>query len=132
MALPKLNSQICWSDQRMQPNQRKTACRGFFITDEWKLYQIIMHKHGIQIRKYNRIKSLTLLLKCLKIMENATFLSNGNQVDMCSLPVLLVNLFVYFYRCNLGCLEFYMCDILHLYCIMHTVCCIAFIAWWNF
>ncbi|XP_047168933.1 wings apart-like protein 1 [Vigna umbellata] len=30
-------------------------------------------------RNDKRIKSLTLLLKCLKIMENATFLSNDNQ-----------------------------------------------------
>lgn len=32
------------------------------------------------LRKDKQIKSLTLLLKCLKIMENATFLSKDNQV----------------------------------------------------
>ncbi|KAG5038407.1 Wings apart-like [Glycine max] len=34
------------------------------------------------LRNDKRIKSLTLLLKCLKIMENATFLSNGNQTHL--------------------------------------------------
>ncbi|KAL2588117.1 hypothetical protein GLYMA_13G181800v4 [Glycine max] len=33
-------------------------------------------------RNDKRIKSLTLLLKCLKIMENATFLSNENQTHL--------------------------------------------------
>ncbi|ESW31298.1 hypothetical protein PHAVU_002G226800 [Phaseolus vulgaris] len=33
-------------------------------------------------RNDKRMKSLTLLLKCLKIMENATFLSNGNQTHL--------------------------------------------------
>ncbi|KAK7400542.1 hypothetical protein VNO78_11751 [Psophocarpus tetragonolobus] len=33
-------------------------------------------------RNDKRIKNLTLLLKCLKIMENATFLSNNNQTHL--------------------------------------------------
>ncbi|RDX74768.1 hypothetical protein CR513_45444, partial [Mucuna pruriens] len=33
-------------------------------------------------RNDKRMKSLTLLLKCLKIMENATFLSNDNQTHL--------------------------------------------------
>ncbi|KAL2344009.1 hypothetical protein Fmac_005294 [Flemingia macrophylla] len=34
------------------------------------------------LRNDKRLKSLTLLLKCLKIMENATFLSNDNQAHL--------------------------------------------------
>lgn len=66
-------------------------------------------------RNDKRIKSLTLLLKCLKIMENATFLSNENQVDMCSLPAcLLINcLFIFidviFAVLNFTCVAFSIC-----------------------
>lgn len=38
------------------------------------------------LRNDKRLKSLTLLLKCLKIMENATFLSKDNQVKLCFYP----------------------------------------------
>lgn len=31
-------------------------------------------------KEINMVRSLVLLLKCLKIMENATFLSKENQV----------------------------------------------------
>lgn len=34
------------------------------------------------LRNDKQLKSLTLLLKCLKIMENATFLSKDNQVQL--------------------------------------------------
>lgn len=33
------------------------------------------------LRNDKQLKNLTLLLKCLKIMENATFLSKDNQVQ---------------------------------------------------
>ncbi|OIW10433.1 hypothetical protein TanjilG_24993 [Lupinus angustifolius] len=37
------------------------------------------------VRNAERLKSLTLLLKCLKIMENATFLSHDNQTHLLGL-----------------------------------------------
>ncbi|KAK7252174.1 hypothetical protein RIF29_35944 [Crotalaria pallida] len=37
------------------------------------------------MRNAERLKSLTLLLKCLKIMENATFLSHDNQIHLLGL-----------------------------------------------
>lgn len=66
-------------------------------------------------RNDKRMKSLTLLLKCLKIMENATFLSNGNQVYMCYLHVYFKTCLLIFYR--------------YLYCVMYDAWFVAFLAW---
>ncbi|KEH31101.1 putative wing apart-like protein [Medicago truncatula] len=45
----------------------------------WKDYSSLSTK---DLRNEKRLKSLTLLLKCLKIMENATFLSKDNQTHL--------------------------------------------------
>ena len=44
---------------------------------------------ALEPKNISGLESLVLLVKCLKIMENATFLSNDNQVSG-SIPLLVL------------------------------------------
>lgn len=55
----------------------------FIILKPWIVFQNRMENLSTKdLRNDKQLKSLTLLLKCLKIMENATFLSKDNQVQL--------------------------------------------------
>lgn len=79
-------------------NKKSSEIHGF-VFQNWKEDSSLSTK---DLRYEKRLKSLTLLLKCLKIMENATFLSKENQVDMCSLALIKWLFLNWFDFCCLG------------------------------